>query len=231
MSLPTDLLKEFTAGAGHELNNPLATISGRVQLLLQRETDPAKRYDLAAILQQVQRAQEMIADLRLVVCPPELTWETVDTKTFFEKLESEFATTFQERQITWTTRFSEGARTFSADGTALHVLFRALILNAERAIGENGEIFVEGKKTKSGVRFSFQDSGEGIPESVRPWIFDPYYSSYQSGRGLGFGLTKARTIARLHGGEVVLDASQKRTTFVVTLGNVSGAGTTGSDRE
>ncbi|MDO4585529.1 MAG: HAMP domain-containing sensor histidine kinase [Planctomycetia bacterium] len=217
--IPTDILQEFTAGAGHELNNPLAAISGRIQLLMQRENDTAKRYDLAAILRQVQRAQEMIADLRLVACPPELTWGKVCTKTFFENLAAEFTTTFQERKIVWTTRFSEEMAVFSADRTALRVLFRALILNALRAIGENGEIVLEGEKIADGVRFSFQDSGEGIPEAIRPWIFDPYYSSYQSGRGLGFGLTKARTIARQHGGEIVLDTSQAQTTFVITLRN------------
>lgn len=218
MTLPTDILKEFTAGAGHELNNPLATISGRIQLLLKQESDPAKCYDLAAILQQVQRAQEMIADLRLVACPPELTWEEVNAEAFFGELKLEFAASFQERQITWTARFPQSGMTFSADRTALHVLFRALVLNALRAIGEKGEMMLTGEKTRTGVRFLFQDTGEGIPESIRPWIFDPYYSSYQSGRGLGFGLTKARTIARQHGGDVILDTSQEKTTFVVTLG-------------
>ena len=69
-SLSPELLAEFSAGAGHDLNNPLAAISGRVQMMLREESDPAKRADLAVILTQVKRAQDMITDLRLTSRPP-----------------------------------------------------------------------------------------------------------------------------------------------------------------
>ena len=74
------------------------------------------------------------------------------------------------------------------------------------------------------MKILVSDSGPGIPPEIRPLIFDPYFSSYQSGRGLGFGLTKARIIAQMHGGDVTLDESAPETTFVVELGGASGNG-------
>ena len=64
-------LAEFAAGAGHELNNPVATIVGRVQLLLRDETDPARRQALETIAGQAYRIRDMISDVMLFARPPE----------------------------------------------------------------------------------------------------------------------------------------------------------------
>src|SRR5262249_55093765 len=65
-----DALKEFTYGAGHELNNPLANIASRAQTLLAGEADPERRQRLAAINTQAFRAHEMLADMMLFARPP-----------------------------------------------------------------------------------------------------------------------------------------------------------------
>ncbi len=64
-------LAEFAAGAGHEINNPLAVISGRAQLFLRHERDPGRRRELAIINAQARRVYEMIADLMLFARPPQ----------------------------------------------------------------------------------------------------------------------------------------------------------------
>ena len=63
-------LAEFAAGAGHEINNPLATIVGRVQALLKHETDPGRRQSLATIAAQAFRIRDMIGDLMVFARPP-----------------------------------------------------------------------------------------------------------------------------------------------------------------
>ena len=66
-----EALAEFAAGAGHELNNPLAVIVGRGQLLLARTTDPETVRSLRAIITQAQRAHRILRDLMYVARPPE----------------------------------------------------------------------------------------------------------------------------------------------------------------
>src|SRR5262249_20675650 len=61
-----EALGEFAAGAGHELNNPLAVIVGRAQLLLARENNPQAVRSLRAILTQAQRAHRILRDLMYV---------------------------------------------------------------------------------------------------------------------------------------------------------------------
>ncbi|MDR1485087.1 MAG: hypothetical protein LBT09_09730 [Planctomycetaceae bacterium] len=65
-----DALAEFAAGAGHEINNPLAIISGYAQLLIRETNNIEHRHKLALIIAQVKRAYEMIADIRYFARPP-----------------------------------------------------------------------------------------------------------------------------------------------------------------
>ena len=63
-------LAEFAAGAGHEINNPVATIAGYVQLLLATEKDPERRQALLTIGGQAYRIRDMIGDAMLFARPP-----------------------------------------------------------------------------------------------------------------------------------------------------------------
>lgn len=245
-SLSPELLAEFSAGAGHDLNNPLAAVSGRVQLLLREETDPAKRADLAVILTQVKRAQDMIADLRLTARPPLPEKKRFRLTDFWEKLRESFAERFRQQGVAFLVRElkpedpsetgaetqtgkeaagTEAAKTgkdsseLFADETQMMVLFRALVKNSLRALGGPGEIAISYRRRPENTvtEIFVTDSGTGIPAEIRPFIFDPYFSSYQSGRGLGFGLTKARILAKMHGGDVVFDETADQTTFRVTI--------------
>jgi signal transduction histidine kinase len=56
------------------------------------------------------------------------------------------------------------------------------------------------------LKLSVSDTGPGIPPSVRPHIFDPFYSGREAGRGLGLGLSKAWRIVTLHGGTLAVDS-------------------------
>ncbi len=98
-SLSPELLAEFSAGAGHDLNNPLAAISGRVQMMLREESDPTKRADLAVILTQVKRAQDMITDLRLTSRPPKPQKSEILVKAFVENLRESWAEAFREQNV------------------------------------------------------------------------------------------------------------------------------------
>lgn len=223
-SLSPELLAEFSAGAGHDLNNPLAAISGRVQMMLREESDPTKRADLAVILTQVKRAQDMITDLRLTSRPPQPQKSEILLKAFVETLRESWVDAFQEQKVEFLVNGPADVY-INADETQMMVLFRALIKNSLRALGGAGFIRVSWDTPKDGrVKILVSDSGPGVPQEIRPLIFDPYFSSYQSGRGLGFGLTKARIIAQMHGGNVTLEESAGETTFVVELGGASGNG-------
>src|SRR6478735_643901 len=73
-----EAMAEFAAGAGHEINNPLATIIGRAQLLLKDESDPQRRQMLISIGAQAYRIRDMIGDTMLFGRPPSPEIANVD---------------------------------------------------------------------------------------------------------------------------------------------------------
>ena len=225
-------MAEFAAGAGHEINNPLAVIAGRAQLLLQDETDPERRRDLALMNAQAMRVHEMIADLRLFATPPELERQSIDLAVLVRGLIDDLRPMAVAQETTlvlrgWGETGEEGwgegesgrggegkasvSRSpdppipISADPVQLTVAIKSLCLNALEALGHRGRIEVVVGRLGDEARVSVADDGPGISSEQRPHIFEPFYSARQAGRGVGMGLSKCWRIANQHGGRVEVD--------------------------
>jgi signal transduction histidine kinase len=202
-----EALAEFAAGAGHEMNNPLAVISGRAQLLLRTEQDPQKRRELAIIHAQAMRVHEMIADLMLFARPPQPQRAGVDVAALCRRVIGEVSDHVHERRIVVESSIAEPLL-LSADATQLGVALRALLDNAIEAIGEDGRITLTccPSNEADSVEIVVADDGPGIPPEVRRHLFDPYYSGRPAGRGLGLGLSKCWRIITNHGGTLEVES-------------------------
>ena len=213
-----DALAEFAAGAGHEINNPLAVISGRAQLLLASESDESRQVELSRIIAQARRAHEMLADLWLIGRPPELCPEPMDLRDLLDRFATEFTASLQRESA-----FDSAIRTISLLWRRPGILSREPILTIDadalmvalHAVGRNAVEAILRGHTESSRSVELRlieeperlcicvtDHGDGIPASVREHLFDPFYSGRQAGRGLGFGMCKARRIVELSGGTI-----------------------------
>lgn len=211
-------MAEFAAGAGHEINNPLAIIGGRAQLFLRDETDPERRRELALIIAQVKRAHEMIADMRLFARPPRPELTNVDLVELVEAVIADLAPQAAEQCITLVRTGATGPLKIEADAAQLNVALRAMCRNSLEAIGHEGQIEIALDRQADEVQIRVTDNGPGIPPEVRRHIFDPYYSSRQAGRGLGLGLSKCWRIVALHGGRITVASEPGQgVTFTITL--------------
>lgn len=237
-----DALAEFAAGAGHEINNPLAVISGRAQLLLATERDDDRRSELSRIIAQARRAHEMIADLRLLGRPPKLQPKRLDlvalidqfVKEFTHFLASESKRTANASKVTLDWQSPTLPLFLCLDADVTLTILHAVTKNAMESIlrtwselsgdsdaipeveptRDSAETTGQGPWTRirlslsqetvlqqeAVVRLDISDWGESIPSEVREHLFDPFYSGRQSGRGLGFGLSKAKRLMDRMGG-------------------------------
>jgi len=211
-------LAEFSAGAGHEINNPLAIIGGRAQLLLEDETDPERRRELAVVNAQVKRAHEMIADMRLFSRPPLPEPETMDLVALVDGLVTDLAPQAAERAISLSRSGGEAPLQIDADRAQLEVALRALCKNSLEAIGHNGHVEIALEGAPGHVRIRVSDDGAGIRPEHRRHLFDPFYSARQAGRGLGFGLSKCWRIVTNHGGRIEVESEPGQgAVFTITL--------------
>lgn len=200
-------LAEFSAGAGHEINNPLATITGRVQLLLMKEQDPGRRQMLEIIGGQALRIRDMIGDVMLFARPPEGISERIVLREWIPTMLPRFEEQAVKQKTELQLEISEGIELWG-DRTQAAVALGALLQNSLNALGKGGAIRIraeglkEGDRIFPGVRICVEDDGPGLTALEREHLFDPFFSGRQAGRGLGFGLTKAWRIVTRHGGEI-----------------------------
>lgn len=199
-------MKELAYGASHEVNNPLANIATRAQTLLRNETNADRRRSLATINAQAFRAHEMISDMMLFARPPRLEKQQSNigdlAQTVLDELQRE-----ADEQQTVMELDSESDVVSAIDPTHLGAALRAICLNSLEALRSDGHIRVRVRKAPldgltETVAVEVADNGPGIPDEVRPRIFEPYFSGREAGRGLGLGLSKAWAVVREHGGRV-----------------------------
>ena len=204
-----EALKELAYGAGHEVNNPLANIAARSQLLLADEADPERRRKLTAIHRQAMRAHEMIADLMLFARPPKLAVAKCDLGAIVRQVVGELAERAAERSIAVTCDVGDSPVVVPCDATQIAVAIAAVINNAIEAVRVNGRITVTIDSSEvAGERWAevtVRDDGPGISPEVRRHLFDPFFSGREAGRGLGFGLSKCWRVVTDHGGRVVVN--------------------------
>jgi signal transduction histidine kinase len=197
-----DALGEFAAGAGHELNNPLAVIVGRAQLLLARTDDPETARSLHIILSQAGRAHHILRDLMFVARPPELrprTGRPADLlRACLRDLEDECAA----RGVRLASDFDETTAAARIDPDALRHLAETLLRNAIEATPTGGRVVVRSSMQGDELSWSFTDSGKGIAPHEAVHLFDPFYCGRQAGRGLGLGLPRAARIVEQAGGRL-----------------------------
>jgi signal transduction histidine kinase len=199
-------LKELAYGASHELNNPLANISTRAQALLAEETHPEKRRKLLTIVTQAMRAHEMISDLMLFAKPPQIQPESISLSEFLPQVMEQFQNSQPGSEVELQQTPFPATTTCFADKSQLATALHALLRNAAEAQQETGRIVIAVQLTPQATEISVQDYGFGIAPEVRRHIFDPFYSSREAGRGLGFGLSKCWRIMELHGGSITVES-------------------------
>jgi signal transduction histidine kinase len=209
-----EALAEFAAGAGHEINNPLATIIGRAQQLLREETDPQRRQSLSIIATQAYRVRDMIGDVMTFARPPAPERRVFDAvaaiRTVVEKLRVTAACQIEIHGVDSTT--------IDADPVQFAVVISELIRNAILALQPTGGLIqISVTPHEDAVQFAVTDHGKGFTPQERKHAFDPFFSGRQAGRGLGFGLCKAARIVDLHGGTIEITSSPGGPTTVTAV--------------
>ncbi len=200
-----EAMAEFAAGAGHEINNPVATIVGRVQMLLRHETDPERRQSLATIGGQAYRIRDMIGDAMLFGRPPASCLSAVNLSIAIEDVQHSLSDAILTSGVQLTVVLSN-AVCLEADETQLKVVISNLIQNCLNVLEPGGKIEFSAEEETVGavpmLHLQISDDGPGLSEQEQEHLFDPFFSARQAGRGLGFGLSKCWRIIDLHRGRI-----------------------------
>jgi signal transduction histidine kinase len=210
-------LGKVVAGVAHEIRNPLNAMSLTLELLERRVRKGLATGDEAreAIL-EVERLERILGRL-LAFGRPELENRHVQNLQPLLERALRVVDDQSRRKRVSVTLAEPGPGRFQADVDALAIeqVLINLFLNAIDASPEGGVVRVQVAAESQGVRIEVHDQGPAIPEGVRDHLFDPYFTTKDSGTGLG--LAVSREIVCHHGGTIDFDSGGSGTTFVLKL--------------
>ena len=172
MRLQTDKLEtlaEFAAGAGHEINNPLAVISGQAQYLLGYESDPGRQKALQTIIGQTQRIHDLLTELMQFARPAKPHKRPIDVGSLMREVTVALGDLAAQRQVRLVSPEPEHPLMLNADPRQLRTALTCLLRNAIEAAPPEGWAGVRVQTpTTDRLELLIEDSGPGpAPRAAR----------------------------------------------------------------
>ena len=208
----------------HELSNPLTTILGYAQRLLQRETgrtEPASR-ELRGLLAEAERATGILRQMLQLSSDARGVREPVSLNELVDRTAGLLRASLSGSPIRLMVEKGASVPGVEGDFGQLQQVLLNLLQNSQQAITQSGQGGLIGVRTGSAdagrARLEVWDDGPGIPGAIQARIFDPFFTTKPPGMGTGLGLAIVLGFVRQHGGTVnVLSPPKGGTRFVVEL--------------
>jgi signal transduction histidine kinase len=214
---------EMAAGIAHELNNPLTTVTGFSELVLEElPADSAHRDDLEMVLREARRASDVVHRLLDFSRQGERIRTRADLNEVVNDVIALTRHLIQTNGVNLTLDLSDSLPWVSIDRNQMKQVLLNLIHNALQAMPKGGELFVN---TASAVRaerdwviMAVKDSGIGILPANQDRIFEPFFTTKGDSGGTGLGLSVTYGIVTDHGGSIDISSEpDKGSTFTVWL--------------
>lgn len=204
------MVGELSGALAHELNQPLTAILSNAQAAKRMiENNPVDLTELRNVISDIidddARAGDVIRHLRTLLKKGESRTEIVDINAIVARTLELTRSALTAQRVVIVTRFSGTPLIVKGDGVQLQQLFLNLVLNAAEAMAtmarDSGALIVTTNSVNNELlQISVSDTGPGIPEALKARLFDPFFSTKQSGMGLGLSICRA--IAEKHGGQI-----------------------------
>jgi signal transduction histidine kinase len=195
------------AGVAHDLNNVLTVITLCTELLAaQAELDEAGHLQLDQIRRESQRGASMVWQILDFAQRGPMARAPVDLDAFLGELVPVLRRT-QVPGVSITFHADDAPHLVMGDAARLEQILSNLATNAADAIAGPGRIEIRLEAPEEGwVCVAFSDTGAGIPPTVLPQIFEPFFSTKPPGHGTGLGLAQVQSLVSQHGGRVAVSS-------------------------
>ncbi|NMH58878.1 chemotaxis protein CheB [Alteromonas ponticola] len=214
---------DFLATLGHEIRNPLASISGAVQIL---EHDKSKLdWALNSMRSNVTLVSSLLDELldltRISRGEVKLDKSLVDINQLLREIVENFSSAVRQNNQTINLALPKETIESKIDRTRIQQVVNNVINNASKFTPEFGVIDVELVRSKDLFIINVRDSGIGLDMEYKDKVFEPFQQikneSERKNTGLGIGLSLVKQIAELHGGSVSIHSEGKNKGALVSL--------------
>lgn len=216
-------LSKLAGGLAHEIRNPLSTIN--INLLMLDEAiseavadkDSQRRcHDRIEVLRkEVKRLSEVLDNFMRYARISDPRLEEGDINEIVDDVVRFITPEARSNNVMIRSSYGELPKTATDRDMLKQALFN-VIINAQQAMPEGGEIIVRTWTHDGCIHINIADTGHGMPPEIISRIFDPYYSTKKGGTGLGLSLVK-RVVEQMGGRVEVHSELKKGTSFTLIL--------------
>jgi len=211
---------ELAAGIAHEIRSPLASISGSIEVLLRKKMFDVQHSHLVDILvRETRRLNSIVDNFLNYTRRPELEKRWMDLDQVLEEVmlllrhSGKWKSQIEMRKV----NHIPGQTRFWFDPNQMKEIFYNLLLNASESMSQEGEVVIELSDAMEGVphvKVQITDRGCGIPKEFIAKIFKPFFTTKQSGTGMGLPIV--HRIVQDHGGWIEVKSEEgKGSTFIL----------------
>jgi len=207
----------LSAGVAHEINNPLGSIMTNVQNLLDEEEDEERKISLKWIEQETRRIARIVKDLlEFSSSNLDRTQETDVNKVITDTIVLITYSLKRTQDIQITTDLEGEMPRAMIGQDELKQIIINLVQNAIQAVEAEGEIMIKTRSLPEDntICVDVEDTGMGIREEDIPHIFDPFYTTKQTGEGTGLGLSVVYGIMTKYKGTVSVESEEGQGTQI-----------------
>ncbi|MFL5244886.1 MAG: two-component system sensor histidine kinase NtrB [Gemmataceae bacterium] len=207
-------LAELAGGFIHEIKNHLSTLGLNLQLLAEDYQDPQSQRERRALervsrLQnECQRLVDVSNDFLRFARVKDLNLKPTSLRDVVEELVDFFMPTARQAKIEIKSYLPTNLPAVPLDQEMFRQALLNLLLNAEQAMPDGGEITIQAEERDNGISLSLIDTGKGMTPEVMAKVFRPFFSTKPGGSGLGLATT--RKIVLAHGGTIDVQSEVDR---------------------
>jgi PAS domain S-box-containing protein len=215
-------LGEMAGGLAHEINNPLTAVMGFAYLLQQNPaTPPEIKEDVESIYRESKRAAEVIKNFLAFSRGQTAEKKVEQIDVLVNNVLQLRQSRLQKENIEVKLNLAEDLPSVYCDAAQIQQAILNIVLNAEYFMyqaHQRGTITINTSLSGSDVILSIGDDGPGMAPEKLDQIFDPFYTTKQTGEGTGLGLSICHSIVRNHGGRIYVDSAPgKGAVFTIEL--------------
>ena len=212
---------ELASGIAHELNNPLTSVIGFSDLLMDKDIPDDIKEDLKVINREAHRTAGVIRNLLTFARKHPQEKQPVDINKAIQTVLDLRAYEQRVSNIEVNTHLASDLPEITVDGFQLQQVFLNIIINAEHFMSEahgKGTLTITTERVGDTIRASFADDGPGIAKENLGHLFEPFFTTKEVGKGTGLGLSISHGVISAHGGRINAESELgKGATFVVDL--------------
>ncbi len=212
---------EMAAGIAHEINNPLTSVLGFSELLLQEDLPPETQEHVKYIAEGSKRVKGIVKRMLTFARQTKHHKTSLDICELIDNTLEMRSYVLKTANIEVIKKYAPGLPCVTVDPGQLQQVFMNLIVNAEHAINkarDGGTLIITTEREDGTISISFTDNGTGMSKETLSKLFHPFFTTKEPGEGTGLGLSLSRSIILEHGGTIEVNNDfGKGTTFTIRL--------------